>query len=176
MYTDNNLLTYVLTTAKLDATGQRWIANLANYNFKIFYRSGKSNIDALSRIPWEVSQVPYTVLDHIIAKSTLLTQTLLEKFSHLPNAVIVMQELIVQTEFQLTKAQWREEQLEDSSINSIIRLLETDKLNAYNCSKTDPDDLKGMLCMSKDFFLDCQLLYRNAHFKIMNKQKYSSYC
>ena len=33
VYTDNNPLTYVLTTAKLDATGQRWIANLANYNF-----------------------------------------------------------------------------------------------------------------------------------------------
>ena len=46
VYTDNNPLTYVLTTAKLDATGQRWIANLANYNFKIHYRSGKSNKDA----------------------------------------------------------------------------------------------------------------------------------
>ena len=29
VYTDNNPLTYVLTTAKLDATGQHWIANLA---------------------------------------------------------------------------------------------------------------------------------------------------
>ena len=28
--TDNNPLTYVLTTAKLDATGQRWIAALSN--------------------------------------------------------------------------------------------------------------------------------------------------
>ena len=58
VYTDNNPLTYVLTTAKLDATGQRWIANLANYNFKIFYRCGRSNIDAdsLSRILWEVTQ------------------------------------------------------------------------------------------------------------------------
>ena len=40
VFTDNNPLTYVLTSAKLDATGQRWIANLANYNFKIFYRCG----------------------------------------------------------------------------------------------------------------------------------------
>ena len=32
VYTDNNPLTYVLTRAKLDATGQRWIAALANYN------------------------------------------------------------------------------------------------------------------------------------------------
>ena len=46
VYTDNNPLTYILTTAKLDATGQRWVASLANYNFKIFYRSGKLNVEA----------------------------------------------------------------------------------------------------------------------------------
>ena len=50
MHTDNNPLIYILTTAKLDTTGQRWVASLANYNFKIFYRSGKLNVevDALS--------------------------------------------------------------------------------------------------------------------------------
>ena len=58
MYTDNNLLTYVLTTAKLDATWQQWVASLANYNFRIFYKSGKLNVevDALLRIPWESTQ------------------------------------------------------------------------------------------------------------------------
>ena len=52
---DNNLLTYVLTTAKSDARGHRWIADLANYNFHIHYKSGKSNVeaDALSQIDWE---------------------------------------------------------------------------------------------------------------------------
>ena len=33
IYTDNNPLTYVLSTAKLDAMGHRWITGLANYNF-----------------------------------------------------------------------------------------------------------------------------------------------
>ena len=33
VYTDNNPLTYILTSAKLDATGQRWVASLANYDF-----------------------------------------------------------------------------------------------------------------------------------------------
>ena len=36
VYTHNNPLTYILTSAKLDAMGQQWIASLANYNFKIF--------------------------------------------------------------------------------------------------------------------------------------------
>ena len=50
--TDNNPLTYVLTTAKLDATGHRWVAALSNYNFSLTYRSGKLNQDAdgLSRL------------------------------------------------------------------------------------------------------------------------------
>ena len=54
VFTDNNPLTYILTSAKLDATTQRWIASLASFNFSISYRSGKSNVDAdsLSRIKW----------------------------------------------------------------------------------------------------------------------------
>ena len=55
VYTDNNPLTYILTTVKLDDIGHRWIAGLANYNFHIHYKSGKSNVeaDALSLIDWE---------------------------------------------------------------------------------------------------------------------------
>ena len=55
IYTANNPITYVLTTAKLDAMGHRWITSLANYNFHIHYKSGKSNVEAdvLSRIDWE---------------------------------------------------------------------------------------------------------------------------
>lgn len=51
--TDNNPLTYVLTTAKLDAAGYRWLAQICSYDFSIRYRSGKTNIDAdaLSRLP-----------------------------------------------------------------------------------------------------------------------------
>ena len=44
--TDNNPLTYVLSTAKLDATGHRWLAELQNYNFNITYKAGKLNKDA----------------------------------------------------------------------------------------------------------------------------------
>ena len=52
--TDNNPLTYVLTTAKLDAMSHRWVASLSCYNFDIVYRSGANNADAdaLSRITW----------------------------------------------------------------------------------------------------------------------------
>ena len=41
VYTDNNPLPYVLTTAKLDAMGYRWITGLAKYNFHIHYKPEK---------------------------------------------------------------------------------------------------------------------------------------
>lgn len=51
--TDNNPLTYILSTAQLDATGHRWVAALAAFNFDLQYRPGKNNADAdgLSRLP-----------------------------------------------------------------------------------------------------------------------------
>ena len=51
---DNNPPTYVLTTAKLDATGYRWVAALSKYTFSIIYRPGKGHKDAdvLSHIKW----------------------------------------------------------------------------------------------------------------------------
>lgn len=46
VYTDSNSLTYILTTAKLNATGHRWVAELADFNFTIRYPPGKRNTDA----------------------------------------------------------------------------------------------------------------------------------
>ena len=41
--TDNNLLTYIFSSANLDAAGQRWVAQLASYNFALEYQKGKDN-------------------------------------------------------------------------------------------------------------------------------------
>lgn len=53
MITDSNPLTYILTSAKLDATSYRWLSALSTFSFTLQYRPGKSNIDAdaLSRRP-----------------------------------------------------------------------------------------------------------------------------
>uniref|UniRef100_A0A3P9ITK5 Gypsy retrotransposon integrase-like protein 1 n=1 Tax=Oryzias latipes TaxID=8090 RepID=A0A3P9ITK5_ORYLA len=44
--TDSNPLTYVLTSAKLDAASHRWLAALSTYSFKLQYRAGRHNVDA----------------------------------------------------------------------------------------------------------------------------------
>ena len=53
--TDNNSLMYFLTSPNMDAMKQRWINELAKYNFSLKYQKGKNNTvaDALSRISEE---------------------------------------------------------------------------------------------------------------------------
>ncbi|KAJ8000023.1 hypothetical protein DPEC_G00200510 [Dallia pectoralis] len=56
VYTDNNPLTYVMSTAKPNAVGHRWVGELSDFRFDVKYRPGKVNIDAdtLSRLPLEI--------------------------------------------------------------------------------------------------------------------------
>ena len=81
VHTDNNPLTYIFSSANLDAAGQRWVAHLASYNFSLEYQKGKDNTvaDFLSQmnecLPEEevqeyLNQIPYpgvkAVLDNAI--------------------------------------------------------------------------------------------------------------
>ena len=79
--TDNNPLTYIFSTANLDAAGQRWVAHLASYNSALEYQKGKDNTvaDFLScmddrlmegKVQDYLSKIPYpgvkAVLDNAI--------------------------------------------------------------------------------------------------------------
>ena len=70
--TDNNPLTYVLTTAKLDATGHRWLAELSLYDFSIKYRPGLKNGDAdgLSRRSVITENEVHSICNGILAQET----------------------------------------------------------------------------------------------------------
>ena len=69
VYSDNNPLSYVLTTAKLNATGLRWIAELADFHFVVKYRPGKesSDCDFMSRHPNLDEFTETLVLDDVCA-------------------------------------------------------------------------------------------------------------
>ena len=124
VYTDNNPLTYVLTTAKLDATGQRWIASLANYRFKIYYRSGKSNADAdaLSRIDWSREPVTCMEPEEINAIAQAIE-------SAIPPCEVFCGTVEVpepaETPGIMTEEQWVELQGKDKHIGPIIEAIET---------------------------------------------------
>ena len=147
VYMDNNLLTYILTTAKLDATGQRWVASLAHYNFKIFHRSGKCNVevDALSRIPWENTQVDHlkTLIAHTMLQSKLETEIgIPEEYSQLN---VIQKEMLVKSTPKLTQHEWVKEQHEDLYIGATIQLLKTGKLGKYAAKETDSSGMRVLL-------------------------------
>ena len=70
VYTDNDLLTCVLTTARLDATGHRWVAVLSNYTFSIIYKPGKGHVDAdaLSQTRWPEAMEINSQMVHAICE------------------------------------------------------------------------------------------------------------
>ena len=52
MKTENNPLTYILTTPNLDATWHHWVESLVGFTFSIKYQKGRDNAltDALSHV------------------------------------------------------------------------------------------------------------------------------
>ena len=154
VYTGNNPLTYILTTAKLDATGQRWVASLANYNFKIFYISGKLNIkaDALSCIPWENRQVDH--MEPLIVK--IMLQSKLESETILPNKCppvkFLLKSMIVDSTFKLTQNDCLKEQMADTDIGKMTQLLKANRLSKYVAQETDSSGIQVLLKYRKNLF------------------------
>ena len=74
MRTDNNPLTYILTTPNLDALGHCWVAALAGYDMSLQYLKGMDNkvADALSRVQSRLSEEEtWQVLDKETVKELL---------------------------------------------------------------------------------------------------------
>ena len=75
--TDNNPLTYIFSSANLDAAGQQWVARLTSYNFSLEYQKGKDNTvaDFLSwmneRLPDEEVQEYLNQIPHPGVKAVL---------------------------------------------------------------------------------------------------------
>ena len=120
VYTDNNPLTYILTTAKLDATGQRWVASLANYDFTIHYRSGKQNVeaDALSRIQWQHEDE--VQVKAILARGFNADTTIPIHYDSNPMRCKNIQ---IDTTTKMGKDNWIQEQANDEDIGPVVELV-----------------------------------------------------
>ena len=64
MRTDNNPLTYIMTTPNLDAIGHRWVAAMAGYDMTIEYLRGADNKvgEMMSQVPQRLDPETVTVL------------------------------------------------------------------------------------------------------------------
>ena len=129
VYTDNNPLTYILTTAKLDATGHRWVAALAAYNFTLNYRPGKTNVDAdaLSRIPWNREQTvePETV-GHLLGNVITKVGCIMECYT---GHTTTVPEPVPKVELgKMSVTDWIAAQREEKGLRKVIELYEVKKL------------------------------------------------
>ena len=137
--TDNNPLTYIFSSANLDAAGQRWVACIASYNFSLVYQKGKDNTvaDFLSRmnecLPEEevqeyLNKIPYpgvkTVLDNAI---TPLEECAEQGVRPTPDCQGDCQEETVGARpTRLTNTNvtdWKQEQKEDPVLNQVAKHL-----------------------------------------------------
>ena len=171
VFTDNNPLTYVLTSAKLDACGQRWVAKLANYNFSIKYRCGVSNTeaDALSRIKWPEAlsekldtengcmdtHVINAILTGAVTKSSLI-----ESVSC--STDVIPTELDKNTS-KLSNINWMKEQRLDPNLGVIIRLIESGQLFKRKLQGKDSTELKSFLRNKRCLKLVKDVLYRKSY-------------
>ena len=171
VFTDNNPLTYVLTSAKLDACGQRWVAKLANYNFSIRYRCGVSNTeaDALSRIKWPEALSDNVDIDngcmdtHVI--NAILTgavtkSSLIESVSC--SAKVIPTELDKETG-KLSSINWAKEQTLDPNLGVIIRLIESGQLTKRKLQGKDSSEVKSFLRNKKSLKFVKDVLYRKSY-------------
>ena len=171
VFTDNNPLSYVLTSAKLDACGQRWVAKLANYNFSIKYKCGVSNAeaDALSRIKWPEALSENVDIDngcmdtHIInaiLSGAVTKSSLIESVSC--SAGIIPTELDKNTD-NLSGINWSKEQRLDPNLGVIIRLIESKQLAKRKLQGKDSSEVKSFLRNRKNLKLFKDVLYRKSY-------------
>ena len=127
MYTDNNPLTYILTSAKLDACGQRWVASLASYDFGLFYKTGKTNVDAdaLSRIPRRGYHEVESPVVKVLLKSSQETDW--TDYNGNPSEIVCKScQMILD---RMTTEQWKKEQANDEIISQVVKAMENSSEN-----------------------------------------------
>ena len=179
VFTDNNPLSYVLSTAKLDATGQRWIAALQGpYNFKVHYKPGKLNqvADSLSRID-RVDKVKTIEEEEV--------QAILDSGGaadvSIPFAGVTPEEnaqsLLRICKFpgmaQRPNRDWREEQMKDRGIRASLSAGSWEK--GGQLQKETPPAAKQLFKQRRHLSIEHGLLY-NIHQPKGNRKTYSSIC
>ena len=131
--TDNNHLTYIMTTTNLNVIGHWWVGTLARFNFQLEYQKGCDNTiaDVLSQITTNLNpDMVRSVLDGIALEAANRVE------SHDPAVVEgdygMEKEVHVTVGWVLVQmhvTDWEEAQRKDSVLNIVLDWLETQKKN-----------------------------------------------
>ena len=137
--TDNNPLTYIFSSAKLDAAGQHWVAHLTSYNFSLEYQKGKDNTVAnfLSQmnecLPGEevqeyLNKIPYPGVKAVLNNAITPIEECAEQGVWLtPDCQEVCQEQTVGARparlATTNVTDWKQEQKEDPVLYQVVKHL-----------------------------------------------------
>ena len=162
VFTDNNPLTYILTTAKLDATGHRWVAALSNYTFRISYKPGRNNTDAdaLSRIQWPEAVDISSQTVQAVCEGVQAPHGKVETLCHGAQAVGILSQDTMPA--GMTSLEWSQAQMQDPAISHIIQAIQTKHLNTIKHKQDMGSDLKVFLRIRKQLKLKQGILYRKT--------------
>ena len=167
VYTDNNPLTYVMSSARLNATGIRWVGELADYRFTVHYRPGKSNGDAdgLSRMPQDLDQIVKECtaeVSHDLLQANVQMVSMVDNntgwLTALPKSTTTVEIDPLYASSRSSKPEEkidvRSHQLRDPDIRPIIRWKEMDTVPAQAEKMTQSHITKRLLYEWNKLYLD----------------------
>ena len=145
--TDNNPLTYIMTTSNLDATGHWWESALAKYDFRLEYQKGWDNAVA-DTLSWVTTRLEPEAVQAILDGATVGTSQRVEG----ENPAIIKNDQQLEKEVQVATGQvlvemhvtnWAVAQKEDPKLDAVLQWLESKK-------KIDLRTLLGECIMNKE--------------------------
>ena len=173
--TDNNLLTYILTTPNLDALGHCWVVALAGYNMKLEYLKGSDNkvADALSQVSMQkldeetVTELLNCAWNGGAPQAESANIHVIEEGECVDQEVIVQYTEIVKQHKNfrnLANQDWLRAQSKDPAIAQVIKWIQrpkTDhsKLKEYLVRVASDYEKHFYVAQQKEFTLQDNLLY-----------------
>ena len=176
--TDNNPLTYMMTTPNLDAIGHWWVAALTGYNMTIEYLKGADNkiADILSWVPQRLNPEAVTVLlNH--ARTSNIPQVeadnpqVMEEHQKIDEEVILRAHQMVRQDkcfWNLMNQDWVDTQMQDPVISKVIGWIQQPKVNKntldeFMKARGVPEvDRQYYAQRQSDFILKDNLLFLNV--------------
>ena len=188
--TNNNSLTYIFSSANLDAVGQCWVAHLASYNFSLKYQKGKDNIVAnfLSwmneRLPKEevqeyLNKIPYpgvkAVLDNAITPIKECAEQGVWPSSDCQD--VCQEEMVEARPARLATTNvtdWKQEQKEDPVLYQVVKHLRAPHktLKAALCKVLDKKATSVYVKAKEQLLIKNGLLYRKTRQGLANEIKF----
>ena len=143
--TDNNPLTYVMTTPNLDAIGHWWVVAFASYIMTIEYLKGANNkiADILNWVPERLNPKAVTVLlNHArtsdIPQAEADDRRVMEEHQKIDEEVILWAHQMVRQDkrfWNLMNWDWVDTQMQDPVISKVIGWIQQPKMNKNTLDK-----------------------------------------